>query len=148
LERMMLPCSSVTFWLPARWCKPSTFWVMRTTPGTRASSAASALWPGFGAACFTSSRRQAYHSQTRRGSRANASGVASSCGSYRDQRPVWASRKVGTPLSAEMPEPVRTATPRASCSVVTRLSGMRVGASTAPPPLRPRGPLLAPRVPP
>src|SRR5690554_6298383 len=56
----------------------------------------------------------AYHSHTRSGLRAKPSGVASSIGSYSAHRPCWASRKVGTPLSAEMPAPVR-ATTRCAC---------------------------------
>ncbi len=71
----------------------------------RRSSPASARWPRFGAAFATWARPHSYHSHTRRGSLANASGVASCCGSLRAQNPVWAPRKVGTPLSAEVPEP-------------------------------------------
>src|SRR5262249_27392394 len=58
-------------------------------------------------------RRQSYHSQTRRGSFAKAWGVARSSGLYCFQRPS-APRKVGMPLSAEMPAPVRTTTEEAA----------------------------------
>jgi len=47
-------------------------------------------------------------------------------GSQRAQIPVWASRKVGTPLSAEIPEPVRMVTLYALRNVSTRLSGISV----------------------
>src|SRR5437667_7635 len=71
---------------------------------------ARARWAGFGFASATSLRRYAYHSQTRRGLRRNARGVASSSGLNFDHRPVWASRKVGRPLSADTPAPVSTTT--------------------------------------
>src|SRR3990170_80369 len=54
------------------------------------------------------SRRQLYHSHTSTGSLLNASGVARSSALKRRQRPS-SPRKVGTPLSAEIPAPVRTA---------------------------------------
>jgi cysteinyl-tRNA synthetase len=72
---------------------------------------------------YRCSRRQRYQRQTRSGSRRNASGVASSSGSYFSQRPLCASRKVGTPLSAETPAPVSTQTCRASRSAPSRPSG-------------------------
>ena len=50
----MLPCSSITAWLLACWCKPSTFWVIRVSWGTRRCISARAKWPGLG---FTWARR-------------------------------------------------------------------------------------------
>src|SRR5882724_1174903 len=100
----------MTLRLPARWCRPSTFWVMRVKRGKRFSISTRARWAGLGWAEATSLRRQSYHSQTRRGLLRKARGVASSSGLNLAHRPVWASRKVGTPLSAETPAPVRTTT--------------------------------------
>ena len=64
--------------LPARWCSPSTFCVISVNAGMRDCSRARARWPGLGAALPMMPRRHRYHCQTRRGSRANASGVARS----------------------------------------------------------------------
>src|ERR1039458_2104069 len=61
------------------------------------------------------SRRQLYHSHTSLGFLAKASGLASSSGLYSFQRPP-APRKVGTPLSAEIPAPVKTASEVACAS--------------------------------
>src|SRR6185369_3270737 len=83
---------------------------MRVKLRTRRSSSTSARWPALGSAFATSSRRHAYHSQTRRGFCRNASGVANSSGLNFSHKPVCASRNVGMPLSAEMPEPVSTQT--------------------------------------
>ena len=66
-----------------------------------------------------SCRRQSYHSQTSAGSRANASGVASSSTRKCFQRPS-APLNVGTPLAAETPAPVITVTRRAPVSASTR----------------------------
>jgi hypothetical protein len=52
--------------------QPSTFCVTRVKPGIRRSSSARALCPG--SASAASFRRHSYHSQTRRGSPANALG--------------------------------------------------------------------------
>jgi hypothetical protein len=52
-------------------------------------------------------RRQSYHSQTSRGSRRNAAGVASSSGRKLRHKPPLP-RNVGTPLAAETPAPVTT----------------------------------------
>ncbi len=106
--RRMLPCNSITSRLPALWCRSSTFCVTRVRSGTSSRIREIARCPGLGRASATSLRRHAYQSQTRLGSLSKASGVASSCGSKRAQSPVWASLKVGTPLSAEIPEPVST----------------------------------------
>ena len=57
-------------------------------------------------------RRQAYHSHTRRGSRRNADGVASSSGRWSFQSPS-SPRKVGMPEAALTPAPVRTRARRA-----------------------------------
>src|SRR6187551_3416393 len=54
-----------------------------------------------------SDRRQAYHSHTRRGSRPNASAVASVSGRKFFHSPSGP-RNVGTPLAAETPAPVST----------------------------------------
>ena len=79
---------------------------------------------GVGWTSVTNCRRHAYHSQTRRGLDSNASGVANSVGAYWAQRPVCASRNVGTPLSAEMPAPVRATADRHGDRDWTRASGM------------------------
>ena len=50
MVRRMLPCNSITLRLPARWCRPSTFWVINVNFGKRCSSSASARWPGLGLA--------------------------------------------------------------------------------------------------
>jgi hypothetical protein len=114
--------------LPRSGCSPSCagrllFCVTSVKSGMRRSRCASASCPRSGAASTTSFRRHSYHSHTRRGSLANASGVANSCGSQRSQKPVWASRKVGTPLSAEMPEPVSATTRSASRRAWIRSDG-------------------------
>src|SRR5471030_1599041 len=108
-RRQISPWSRRILPLPARSCRPSTFCVIRVYTGFRISNCTSALWAELGAAFEISSRRQLYHSQTRRGSLAKASGVARSSGLYSFQRPA-SPRKVGTPLSAEMPAPLKTAT--------------------------------------
>ncbi len=108
LVRRMLPCSSITWGLPARWCRPSTFWVMRVKWGNLAAICARAKCPALGETAFTRPRRQVYHSHTSRGLRRKACGVASSVGSYCAHSPVCASRKVGMPLSLETPAPVST----------------------------------------
>jgi hypothetical protein len=67
------------------------------------------------------------------GLRRNASGVASFFGSNCAHKPVWASRNVGTPDSAETPAPVNTATlralaiaPASDCGIVIdELPGIR-----------------------
>ena len=61
-------------------------------------------------------QRHRYQAKTRRGWRRKASGVASSWGSNRAQRPELSSRNVGTPDSWDMPEPVKTTSRRASRS--------------------------------
>src|SRR5437868_5649976 len=53
-------------------------------------------------------RRGSYHRLASARSREYACGVASSIGSKSAHNPVSASRKVGTPLSAETPAPVST----------------------------------------
>src|SRR6266540_2724524 len=97
----------MTFSVPARSCSPSTFCVTTVKPGKRRLHAASTSWARLGRQRATSCRRQSYHSQTVLGSCANASGVASSSGRKSFQRPPGP-RKVGTPLAAETPAPVRT----------------------------------------
>src|SRR5438552_7542150 len=74
------------------------------------SISARAKCAALGWASATSLRRHSYHSQTRRGLRRKARGVASSSGLYFAHRPVCASRNVGTPLSADTPAPVSTVT--------------------------------------
>src|SRR5207237_8635569 len=64
---------------------------------------------GFGCALPMRRRRSQYQFQTKFGSRANASGVASFVGS-RFRRYPSLPRKVGIPLSAETPAPVITRT--------------------------------------
>src|SRR5690606_4666138 len=99
--------------LPARSCRSSTFWVTSVSFGTRSASAAMARCAGLGCACSTFMRRHSYQPHTSAGSRRNASGVARSAGSKRSHSPVSASRKVGMPLSADTPAPVKTTTWRA-----------------------------------
>src|SRR5881394_2533211 len=127
LVREMFPCNSIALRPPARWCKPSTFCVIRLSCGTRRSSSTSATCPGLGCARETNSRRQAYHSHTSFGLRWNASGVARSSGLNFDQSPLCESRKVGTPLSAEIPEPVSAAT----CRVLRNAFNSFAGKSSA-----------------
>src|SRR5215472_2128464 len=97
---------------------------MRWNWGKSFSISARARWAGFGFAAATSWRRRAYHSQTRPGLRRNARGVARSSGLYFAHRPVWASRKVGTPLSAETPAPVNTATRLPEAKRLSRSGGI------------------------
>ena len=87
----------------------------------------------FGSAARTRPRRHSYHSHTSAGSRANASGVASSSARKLRHNPP-SPRNVGMPLSAETPAPVKTTTLRgrsariaaaASSIVLTRNSVRR-----------------------
>src|SRR3990172_9771972 len=71
--------------------------------------AASARCAALGIFVAMISRRQLYHSHTSLGSLLNASGVASSSALKFRHRPSFP-RKVGTPLSAEIPAPVSTQT--------------------------------------
>ena len=80
-------------------CKPSTFCVTIRMPSRSRAARASARCAAFGRHADTNSRRQPYHSQTRRGSRAKALGVASDSGRCDFQSPP-APRNVGTPDSA------------------------------------------------
>ena len=79
---------------------------------TGSDQAAMTSCAAFGRQAAINSRRQAYHSQTSRGSRANAPGVARSSGRNRRQRPSCP-RNVGTPLAADTPAPVRIVSRRA-----------------------------------
>src|SRR5688572_25525017 len=72
---------------------------------SRALQRARTSCAGFGWQRAIRERRQSYHSQTSRGSRANEFGVARSSARKLRQRPS-APRKVGTPLAAETPAPV------------------------------------------
>ena len=67
--------------------------------------------PGFGSPTLPAAAATRTQSHTNFGFARKAAGVASSSGSYFDHNPVRASRKVGTPLSAEIPAPVSTVTP-------------------------------------
>jgi hypothetical protein len=96
-------------------CKPSTFCVINLKFGNRRAHSASTRCAWFGLQAAISERRQAYHSHTKPGSRANASAVASASGRKFRHKPP-APRKVGTPLAADTPAPVRT---------VTRASGVK-----------------------
>src|SRR5205814_3109933 len=73
----------------------------------RFALSAKARWTVFGSAFRACSRRHAYHSCTSFGFLRNASAVASSSGLNLLHNPVCASRKVASPLSAEIPAPVR-----------------------------------------
>ena len=101
--------------LPARSCSPSTFCVMSVKRGERSSMRAKAKCPALGFTFAMTLRRQLYHSQLSSGLRANAAGVAKSSGRWLRHSPPGP-RNVGTPLSAEMPAPVRTATDDAAFS--------------------------------
>lgn len=57
LFRQILPWSSNTILLPACWCSPSMFCVMRVKRGKSFSDLARAKWPGFGVAVLTKDRR-------------------------------------------------------------------------------------------
>src|ERR1043165_674505 len=105
--RKWLPCSSTTSSEPARACSASTFCVTTTA----SESAATARCAAFGSAARTRPRRISYHSHTMAGSRANASGVASSSARKLRHNPP-SPRNVGMPLSAETPAPVKTTTLR------------------------------------
>src|SRR5689334_11422355 len=76
------------------------------------SNSTMASCAGLGFLVAISSRRQLYHSHTKRGSRSNASGVARSSARNVRHKPS-APRKVGTPLSAEIPAPVKIVNDRA-----------------------------------
>ena len=110
-SRQISPCRRITLREPARSCRPSTFCVSRVngsacspvrslfrSPANRCSNSARAKWAAFGWARPMISLLHAYHSQTIIGSRAKASGVASSSGRYCFHTPP-APRNVGTPLS-------------------------------------------------
>jgi hypothetical protein len=84
--------------------------LIKVNLGNRFSIAANAKCPGFGCTVKTFLRRHSYHSQTSLGFLRNAAGVARSSGLKLAHNPVCASRKVGTPLSADTPAPVSTAT--------------------------------------
>ncbi len=94
--------------LPASLCSPSTFCVISVKGCPRFSIATSALCAAFGLHVPISPRHQSSHSQTSFGSRSKAGGVARSSARKLRQRPS-VPRNVGTPLSPEMPAPVRTA---------------------------------------
>ena len=119
------PWKRVTFAVPARSCRPSTFCVTSANGAKRRLQRASTSCARFGRQRATSCRRQSYHSQTVFGSRAKASGVASSSGRKSFQRPPGP-RNVGTPLAAETPAPVRTVilAPRASRRASERRSSV------------------------
>src|SRR5258708_24488769 len=85
-----------------------------------------ARWAGLGGALRPAARLHSYQPHTNAGSRSKAYGVASSAASNFSQRPVCLSRKVGIPLSAETPAPVRTATRVAARSAFMILASMRV----------------------
>src|SRR5207247_2044011 len=92
--------------LLARRRSRSTFWVTKVKRSVRASSLTRAWCPGLGFALAIKPRLQSYHSHTNPGSRAKASGVARSWGRNVRHSPADP-RNVGTPLSAEIPAPVR-----------------------------------------
>src|SRR5690625_1808971 len=102
------PCKCSTWVQPARSCKSSTFCVMHmTSAASFCCHCASVRCAALGWACRTRCRRHSYQPQTSSGWRSKASGVASSIGSYCAHNPVRSSRKVGTPLSAETPAPLK-----------------------------------------
>mgnify|MGYP003709929515 CR=1 FL=1 len=112
--------SAASSWAARTW-RPSTFWVMIVTSGWLRARRARARCPEFGEQVAIKPRRQPYHSQTVNGSRAKASGVASSSGWYDFQRPLDP-RKVGTPDSAEIPAPVTATILRAALRSVCACS--------------------------
>ena len=101
--RVIVPWSSRRLRLPARWWSPSTFCVTTIDRGKRVSSRAMASMGGVGRGLgrpADSARRTTARPSA--GSARNASGVASSSGRIRSQRPP-APRKVSRPLSARDP---------------------------------------------
>jgi hypothetical protein len=107
LTSQIEPWRRIVSSVPADSCKPSTFCVINLNCGKRRLQSASTRCASLGSQAAMSDRRQAYHSQTRRGSRPNASAVASVSGRKFLHSPP-APRNVGTPLAAETPAPVRT----------------------------------------
>lgn len=130
-DTVIFPCNSRGWVDPARRWRPSTFCVIKVKSGKCRSQRANSTCAGFGCASATRRRRCSYHSQTVRGSRANASGVARSSGRYDFHHPP-AERNVGIPLSAETPAPVRTTTrTRSAVSASISRSEIVIGDITA-----------------
>jgi len=77
-----LPCSSMTFSLPARWCRLSTFWVItaNSTSVRQSSISASTKCAGFGTASTMTARSRSWKRQKAAGSRSSTPLVATSSG--------------------------------------------------------------------
>src|SRR5688572_16291140 len=103
----MDPWRRITSRVPARSWRPSTFCVINRKCGNLRLQSASTRCAAFGSHAAILCRRQSYHSQTNRGSRAKACGVASDSGLKLFHSPS-APRNVGTPLAADTPAPVST----------------------------------------
>ena len=125
LTSQIEPCSRIVFSVPARSCRPSTFWVINLKFGKRRLQSASTRCAAFGSHAAIFCRRHAYHSHTSLGSRPKASAVASVSGRKFFHRPS-ASRNVGTPLAAETPAPVRTVMRACGVSRETRPSRSQI----------------------
>mmetsp|Transcript_37823 Transcript_37823/g.102359 ORF Transcript_37823/g.102359 Transcript_37823/m.102359 type:complete len:214 (-) Transcript_37823:737-1378(-) len=123
-----LPCSSTTSRLPADWWKPSTFCVTTMSTQRSFSSSATARWPSFAP---LHPRRRSLNSfsksQTFAGSPAIPAMLDTSMASYRFQSPL-PSRYVGTPLSFEVPAPVKARTPPSAIQPAATVYGLSWGA--------------------
>src|SRR3990167_1465638 len=105
----IFPCSSTIFLFPAFWGRPSTFCVINRNSGNLFSNLAITSCPLFGFKGLSNCLLQSYHSQTNFGLLSKASGVASSSALKFLHNPS-SPLNVGTPLSADIPAPVRTTT--------------------------------------
>src|SRR3990172_3002813 len=105
----ILPCSSQMFLLPALKWRLSTFWVQSEKCGKCFSISTNVKCAGFGRTLRMIFLRNSYHSHTSCGFLKKASGLANSSALNLPHKPSLP-LKVGTPLSAEIPAPVSTAT--------------------------------------
>src|SRR3990167_10368668 len=105
----IFPCSSTIFLFPAFWGRPSTFCVINRNSGNLFSILAITSCPLFGFKGLSNCLLQSFHSHTSLGLDSKASGVASSSALKFLHNPS-SPLNVGTPLSADIPAPVRTAT--------------------------------------
>jgi len=108
----MLPWSLRTFRLPANSWRPSTFWVINVNFGIRFFQIGEGVVAGIGFHFGQDAAAPVVPIPNELGVAREGGGVARSWTRYCFQSPL-ASRKVGTPLSAETPAPVSTATERA-----------------------------------
>ena len=106
VERLPWRCSTSKD--PARSCKSSMFCVITETLYPDSASRLTARCAALGAASETCWRRHRYHPHINGGFSRKALAVSILRGSYGAQIPVNESPYVGTPLSAEIPAPVKT----------------------------------------